>query len=90
MTARALGHTYVPGLDGAAATVTLTVRHLDTDSYSRSVDRAAMAWARQCRNYPGTWSLTDARYGVRSVDTGGPGSNGRPWTESEIVFRVTT
>lgn len=87
MPARAMGHTYAPGADGAPARVVLEVWHLDTDSYSRSVDRAGMAWARTVgsRMYPGAWSLTDAAYSVREE---APGSNGRGQCVSTHVYTV--
>lgn len=92
MTSRALGHAYTPPGGGNPGRVVVTVRHLDTDSYTRSVDRAAMRRASQLAGgcyYPGNaWSLTDGRYAVGSSPDDGRG-NGRPYCLSEITFTLT-
>lgn len=91
MTSTPMGHTYVPATSDAPGTVALEVRHLDTDSYTRSVDRAAIAWATRKghQHYPGhAWAIVDGAYGVREIPAGGPGSNGRPWSVSVLTFRL--
>ena len=39
---------------------TVTIDHLDTDSFTRSVDRCAMAWAR--KRLRGNWALIGGEY----------------------------
>lgn len=90
MSARAMGHTATGWQADGTRTVELDIRHLDSDSYSRAVDPAAMRWARAtgCRTYPGSWSLVDVRYSTREAPPA-PRGNGRPECVSIAVFRVT-
>jgi hypothetical protein len=91
MASTPLGHTYTPATPDAAGTVALEIRHLDSDSFTRSVDRAALAWVRRqgFRNYPGhDWAVTGGQYAARELEPGGAGSNGRPWCVSVVTFRV--
>lgn len=66
MSSKVIGIVTAGSLASGDLTVTLTVEHKPADSFSRSVDRAAMTYARRGTAFavPGVkqWSVTDARY----------------------------
>lgn len=79
MASKVTGH--VVSDDGR--TVTVTVAHLDTDSFTRSVDPAAMRWANRAPVFRDgrQWACVSGDYG-RDVPAGGRAC------ESRIRFEV--